>query len=300
MLHSLFAATLWCHATGLNCQYFSARTDNNAAVSVAAAQTKNKKLVPAKKIIKKPLLKKKAAPRQPQKQKFIQPPIQQLTMAGVIAHTNRAREVNGVTGMLQQQGQLNAAAAARLADMFQQQYFEHDSPQGVKPSQVAEKAGYDFVQFAENIAYGPFKTEAELVDAWMNSPGHRTNILNPVFTEIGVAVGRGKMLGDDVWLGVQLFGKPAAACPTPQPTLKQQIDSGNAQLATQDAEAKKISTDLDATSNPQSSEQIAAYNKKVQQYNALVDSMQKLYLTISQQHNEYNKQVDAYNGCVNT
>ena len=254
MLHSLFAATLWCHATGLNCQYFSARTDNNAAVSVAAAQTKNKKLVPAKKIIKKPLLKKKAAPRQPQKQKFIQPPIQQLTMAGVIAHTNRAREVNGVTGMLQQQGQLNAAAAARLADMFQQQYFEHDSPQGVKPSQVAEKAGYDFVQFAENIAYGPFKTEAELVDAWMNSPGHRTNILN----------------------------------------------SGNAQLATQDAEAKKISTDLDATSNPQSSEQIAAYNKKVQQYNALVDSMQKLYLTISQQHNEYNKQVDAYNGCVNT
>ena len=54
----------------------------------------------------------------------------------------------------------------------------------------------------------------------MNSPGHRANILNGKFTQIGVAVGRGTFEDHEVWIGVQVFARPLSDCPQPNAALK--------------------------------------------------------------------------------
>lgn len=301
MITLFFTAAMWCGALSApsficDAPYVQPATLQRQYIVQNKVAKPTAKKVKVKKAITKT---KKAAPTKTIKRvpATARPAPQQLSITGVITHTNRQREINGVPRMLRENSNLNAAAQARLGDMFQQQYFEHDSPQGVKPADVAGKFGYDYLQFAENIAYGPFRTDAELVQAWMDSPGHRANIVNPVFSEIGVAVGRGKLLGSDVWLGVQLFGKPAAACPAPSAELKQQIDQNNAQLAAQDADAKKLSAQIEAL-NPKTNAEIDEYNKQVKQYNNLLDAIQALYNAALEKHTQYNAQIDAYNVCI--
>ena len=66
--------------------------------------------------------------------------------------------------------------------------------------------------------------------AWMNSPGHRANILNPHFQEIGVAVGKGMYEGHETWIAVQSFGMPLSACPASDANLKIKIDANNGMI----------------------------------------------------------------------
>ena len=93
-----------------------------------------------------------------------------------------------------------AAAKAKLFDMLKQDYFAHRTPDGRQPWAFMQAAGYRFQVAAENLAKG-YDTEPELQRAWMKSRGHRANILNPLFTEIGVADANGVV--------VVLFGRPA-------------------------------------------------------------------------------------------
>jgi uncharacterized protein YkwD len=114
----------------------------------------------------------------------------QLDAEGVIALTNQERR-NGGVGKLTANTKLTKAAEMKLKDMFDRQYFEHISPDGKGPSYLAQKAGYEYIVIGENLALGNFKNDAALVQAWMDSPGHRENILNYRYSEIGVAVGQG-------------------------------------------------------------------------------------------------------------
>src|SRR6185369_15716694 len=114
---------------------------------------------------------------------------------------------------LKENALLDKAAKKKLDDMFAQQYFEHINPQGKGPSDLAKSVGYDYIAIGENLALGNFKNDAELVQAWMDSPGHRANILNKQYTEIGVAVGQGTYEGKKTWLAVQEFGRPTSSCP---------------------------------------------------------------------------------------
>jgi uncharacterized protein YkwD len=66
-------------------------------------------------------------------------------------------------------------------------YFDHTSPDGRSPFDRMRAAGYAGNLMGENIAAGQ-PTPAAVMDAWMHSPGHRANILNCQFTEIGVGV----------------------------------------------------------------------------------------------------------------
>ena len=108
-----------------------------------------------------------------------------LTTSGIIRETNGEREHRGLTP-LREILALNALAETKVRDMFRRAYFEHVSPTGENIGDLA--AGrYEYVVIGENLALGNYRDDRDVVSAWMNSPGHRANILHAAFTEIGVA-----------------------------------------------------------------------------------------------------------------
>ncbi len=95
---------------------------------------------------------------------------------------------------------LAAVARAHSADMRDRGYFAHDTPEGLSPFDRAEAAGVSYAR-AENIAYGQADAAA-VMTAWMNSAGHRANVLNCSLSKLGVGVAEGP--GGPWW--TQLFG----------------------------------------------------------------------------------------------
>lgn len=102
------------------------------------------------------------------------------------------------------------AAQMKADDMAQKGYFAHVSPEGVTPWYWFNQAGYEYVYAGENLAVN-FSDSLDVDRAWMNSPSHRSNILNGRFTEIGIATARGKYNGRDTIFVVQMFGRPLPA-----------------------------------------------------------------------------------------
>lgn len=82
--------------------------------------------------------------------------------------------------------QLSEVAMLKAKDMVEQNYFSHQSPTYGSPFDMMRAHGITYQTAAENIAKGQ-KTAEEVMHAWMNSEGHRKNIMNSSFTKIGVA-----------------------------------------------------------------------------------------------------------------
>ena len=100
--------------------------------------------------------------------------------------------------------QLCRVARYKSADMANNGYFSHTSPTYGSPFKMMESFGLRFSAAGENIAYGQ-RTPAEVMNGWMNSPGHRSNILNGTYTEIGVGLAKNK---NGVCYWTQQFMKP--------------------------------------------------------------------------------------------
>lgn len=101
---------------------------------------------------------------------------------------------------------LTAAAQSHSEDMAANGYFDHESPSGTTPSQRAQAAGYPSAYVSENIAAGTvIATAAQVMPMWMNSDGHRRNILECNTTQIGVGHAVGGPYGH-YW--TQNFGNP--------------------------------------------------------------------------------------------
>lgn len=98
--------------------------------------------------------------------------------------TNKERVNNGLQP-LQVDYELSRVAHEKSRDMATNYYFSHDSPVYGSPFDMMRSYGITYRTAGENIAKGQ-RTPAEVVQAWMNSPGHRANILNPNFTHIGL------------------------------------------------------------------------------------------------------------------
>lgn len=216
-----------------------------------------------------------------------------LTAQGVFEYTNRARAENGGLGALTHNETLDRIAMTKLLDMFSKQYFEHISPTGVGPSDLAKAAGYAYVIVGENLALGNFANDTKLVDAWMASPGHRANILNPRYQEIGIAAGRGMYEGRETWLAVQSFGMPLSSCPAIDAQKKIQIETNNATIATMriDLDVKKAQIDATPSNNPKYNVYVGEFNAMVVPYNALIESSRILV-------EQYNSEVKAFNNCA--
>ena len=216
-----------------------------------------------------------------------------LSLDGVIQFTNIARAQNGGLPALTESSFLDRDAKMKLDDMFAKQYFEHVSPLGVGPADLAQAVGYAYVIVGENLALGDFGSDQGVVTAWMNSPGHRANILNSHYQEIGVAVGKGIYEGKETWLAVQSFGMPLSACPTVDTNLKAQIDAINATISDLRTQLDVKKAQIDAT--PTRSKN---YNVYVNEYNAIVPRYNSLVETNRVNVATYNAQVQAFNVCI--
>ncbi|XVS63243.1 CAP domain-containing protein [Actinosynnema sp. CA-299493] len=115
----------------------------------------------------------------------------------VVALVNEARDLAGC-GPLQVDDRVVRAAQGHSTDMAQRDYFSHTTPEGVDFAQRMRTAGYPSPG-GENIAMGQRSPE-QVMKAWMNSDGHRRNILNCGFTTIGVG------LDTRGWYWTQNFG----------------------------------------------------------------------------------------------
>ena len=102
----------------------------------------------------------------------------------VVRLVNEERRKMGL-GELTHNWELSRVARYKSQDMRDKAYFSHTSPTYGSPFQMMRSFGISYRTAAENIARGQATPEA-VVKAWMSSPGHRANILNPSFTEIGV------------------------------------------------------------------------------------------------------------------
>ncbi|WP_061297079.1 CAP domain-containing protein [Herbidospora cretacea] len=102
----------------------------------------------------------------------------------VVRLTNAERAKAGC-GALTHDAKLRTAAFNHSADMSAKNYFSHDSADGRKFSDRIKQAGFSFRAAGENIAKG-YQTAAQVVQGWMDSPGHKANILNCTYTHIGV------------------------------------------------------------------------------------------------------------------
>ncbi|MCX4767544.1 CAP domain-containing protein [Streptomyces sp. NBC_01275] len=123
------------------------------------------------------------------------------TAAEVVDLTNRERTRAGLRPLAVDRS-LTAAAQAYSTDMAARAFYSHTSPEGAQPWDRAAAAGSSLRTIGENIACGQ-RSAAEVVEGWMNSPGHRANILKPAFTHIGVGFESGGPSGT-YW--TQLFG----------------------------------------------------------------------------------------------
>lgn len=99
--------------------------------------------------------------------------------------TNQERSAAGCSVMLAANDLLHQAAAGHSVDMIARDFFSHTNPDGQGPVDRLDAVGYNWSRWGENIAAG-YATPEAVVSGWMASPGHRANILDCTFTEIGV------------------------------------------------------------------------------------------------------------------
>ena len=109
--------------------------------------------------------------------------IQSSAASEVVRLTNSARGQNGYAALVED-GALSEAAAVRAREIARS--FSHTRPSGASFSSALSESGVSYLRAGENIASGQ-KSASEVVNAWMNSPGHRANILNSSYSRIGSA-----------------------------------------------------------------------------------------------------------------
>ncbi len=124
----------------------------------------------------------------------------------LVSLTNRDRAAANLAE-LKVSAILEKAAQLKADDMASKSYFSHNTPDGKLPWYWFEQAGYNYSVAGENLAVN-FQNSEEVERAWMNSKTHFLNIINPRFTEIGIATSTGFYKGRTAVFVVQLFGTP--------------------------------------------------------------------------------------------
>ncbi|HKD53860.1 MAG TPA: CAP domain-containing protein [Steroidobacteraceae bacterium] len=106
-------------------------------------------------------------------------------------------------------GTLGSVAFGHATDMAAHNYFEHEDLAGHSPADRVRAIGYREKLVGENIAYGP-KSVEEVVQGWLDSPGHCQNIMDPRFAEMGIAFANGQSLSRRGLYWVQVLAEPRA------------------------------------------------------------------------------------------
>lgn len=109
-----------------------------------------------------------------------------VSPSALLQETNTQRSSNSRSA-LSLNNQLSQAAQQKANDMVARNYWSHTSPEGTQPWEVISSVGYKYVTAGENLAYG-FDTSAATIAGWMNSPGHKANVLNVDYKEVGFGI----------------------------------------------------------------------------------------------------------------
>lgn len=134
--------------------------------------------------------------------------VSSILPAVIVENTNNERNSEQLN-ILRRNTLLDTAAQMKAEDMSKNSYFAHYSPEGISPWYWFDEVGYSFVYAGENLAIH-FADSNEVVNAWMESPTHRANILDGNYTEIGVGTAKGVYGGIPTVFVVQLFATPKA------------------------------------------------------------------------------------------
>jgi uncharacterized protein YkwD len=129
-----------------------------------------------------------------------------ITIESVIRAMNEERHAQGLQP-LAVDPRLAAAAEDRMRHMEEQAFWAHESPDGMTPFVWVKMRAYDFGRVGENLASG-FETATVLMESWMESPGHRANIMSADYEDCGIAIIEGSTTGPARGKSiVVLFGK---------------------------------------------------------------------------------------------
>lgn len=135
-----------------------------------------------------------------------------ITSDAVLEAMNARRVAEGLPP-LQGNAVLHEAAGDRVRDMEELGYWAHRSPDGRSPFTWLRARGYDFSYAGENLATG-YETTEILVASWMESEGHRENIMSPIFSEVGIALIDGSTVKRSIGKSVVvLFARPQTVSP---------------------------------------------------------------------------------------
>lgn len=133
----------------------------------------------------------------------------EITAQKVLDQTNARRQQSGLPP-LKLNKTLSQSATSKAANMFEENYWSHNSPSGKTPWDFFKAVKYQYSVAGENLAKDFYDTDT-MMRAWMNSPTHRANIVNSKYQEIGIGVVNGVLRGVKTTLVVQHFATPLSS-----------------------------------------------------------------------------------------
>lgn len=127
-----------------------------------------------------------------------------ISVQELLTLTNKERQNNGIAPLSFNE-KLTDAAIKKAQDMFEYDYWAHNSPGGKTPWVFIKASGYKYVYAGENLARG-FSSAEDVVKAWMASPDHRNNMLSSNYRDVGFAATIGELNGEETVLIVEELG----------------------------------------------------------------------------------------------
>jgi len=163
----------------------------------------------------------------------------EINASELIELTNQNREQAGLN-ILNPNHNLTQAAQAKAKYLMEHNVFAHTTPEGKPFYEWIEENKYHYLYAGENLAID-FKTSEATVEAWMESPTHRANILNKNYVDIGIVALRGDWEGRETVVVVQMFGSLLTDSPT---VLGQAIENASSALGIRTDSLKTLASDL--------------------------------------------------------
>lgn len=183
---------------------------------------------------------------------------------------------------------LDVLAQEKLDDMFARNYFSHKDPNGLGTAVAAKNAGYRFTVLGENLAMGSYDDIEMLVDAWMESSGHRKNLLDDRFTNTGIASGIGEFNGEETFIAVQIFARPHGACKNP-----------SAEIAAYIARGETYTKNIAALMSVYATSMGGASNGSVRALTNQVSVLMTVFLrSLDEKIKEYDNQIAEFEACM--
>lgn len=127
--------------------------------------------------------------------------------ASILVNLTNTERANHNISELKVNALLEKAAQMKADDMATRGYFAHNTPEGKTPWYWINLVGYEYEYAGENLAVN-FRDTEDVQTAWKKSPTHWYNIVNPKYTEVGLATSTGIYKGRQAVFVVQMFGKP--------------------------------------------------------------------------------------------